>query len=75
MCFAREAAARPAHELDLVSCNVSSMLVDANDRCVDHLNRRIMRGGERIYDLVPDPSLPPANKTIVASRAWSVVFR
>jgi hypothetical protein len=53
MYFAREAAARPAYELGLVSCNASSMLVDANDRCVDHLNRRIMRGGERIHDLVP----------------------
>jgi hypothetical protein len=40
----------------IVVRDTGSMLVHAQDRGIDHLHRRIMTGGQRIYDLVPDAS-------------------
>ena len=51
------------------------MLVHADDRRIDHLHGRIMSGGQRLHDPVPDASPPPANEPIVASRTGSVAFR
>jgi hypothetical protein len=33
-----------------------------------------MSGGQRVHDVVPNASLPPANEAIVARRARSVAF-
>jgi len=45
------------------------MLVEAHDGRIDHLHRRFMIGGQRIDDLIPDASLPPAHEAIVTSGA------
>ena len=37
-----------------------------HDRRVNHLNGCVMRGGQRVHDLVPDTSPPPANEAIIA---------
>ena len=51
------------------------MPVHAHDRRIDHLNRRIMSGGQRIHDPVPDACPPPADEAIVASRGRSIALR
>jgi hypothetical protein len=51
------------------------VLVYADDRRIDHLHRRIMTGGQRIHDMVPNACPPPTNEAIVASRAGTVGLR
>jgi hypothetical protein len=51
------------------------MLVHAHDRRIDHLHDRLMSSGQRLHDLVPDASPPPADEPIVAGRTRSVDFR
>lgn len=46
-----------------------------NNRCVDHLHRRIMSGGQRVHDAAPDASPPPANEAVVASGRRTEVIR
>jgi hypothetical protein len=43
------------------------------DGGINHLHRRVMTGGQRFHDLVPDASLSPAHEAIVASRVWPIV--
>jgi hypothetical protein len=50
------------------------MLVHAHNRSIDHLHGGIMSSRQRIHDLVPDTSPPPANKPIVASRMGTVAL-
>ena len=47
----------------------------ADDGCIDHLHRRVMTGGQRIHDPIPDASLPPTNEAVVASGAGAIGFR
>ena len=47
----------------------------AHDRRINHLHGRFMSGGQRLHDLVPDASPPPADQAVVASRIGSVDFR
>ncbi len=47
----------------------------AHDGCIDHLHRRVMTGGQRIHDPIPDASLPPTNEAVVASGAGAIGFR
>jgi hypothetical protein len=56
----------------IVVRDTGSMLVNAHDRGIDHLHRRIMTGGQRIHDLVPDASPPPPNEAIVTSGAGTI---
>jgi hypothetical protein len=56
----------------IVVRDTGSMLVHAHDRGIDHLHRRIMTGGQRIYDLVPDASPPPPNEAVVTSGAGTI---
>src|SRR5258708_29930652 len=72
--LARKPASRPAHVLFSVARNAGSMLVHTHDGCIDHLHRAIVSGGKRFHDLVPDASLSPAHKAIVASRVWPIVL-
>ena len=37
------------------------MLVHVDDGGIDHLHRRIVSHRQRIHDLIPDASPPPAN--------------
>jgi hypothetical protein len=48
--------------------------VHAHNRSIDYLHGRIMSCGQSIHDLVPNTSLPPANKPIVASRMGTVAL-
>jgi hypothetical protein len=52
-----------------------SVLVHAHDGGIDHLHRRVMAGGQRIHDAVPDACLPPTNEAIIASGAGTIDFR
>jgi len=63
------------HILLIVVRDTGSVLVHAHDRGIDHLHRRVMTGGQRIRNLVPDASPPPPNEAIVASGAGTVVLR
>lgn len=47
----------------------------AYDGGIDHLHRRVMTGGQRIHDPIPDASLPPTNEAVVASGAGAIGFR
>ena len=47
----------------------------AHDRCIDHLHRRVMTGGQRIHGPIPDASLPLTNEAVVASGAVAIGFR
>ena len=51
----------------IVARDTGSVLVHAHNGGIDHLHRRIMTGGQRVHDLVPDASPPPPNEAIVAS--------
>jgi len=45
--------------LPAVIGDAGTMLVYADDGCIDHLNRRVVNGIEPIHDPVPDASPPP----------------
>jgi hypothetical protein len=68
MDLAGQPATRATNMLAAVIGDTGSMLVHADDRRIDHLHRRIMSGGQRIHDPVPDTSPPPANEAVVAGR-------
>jgi hypothetical protein len=55
--------------------NAGSVPMHAHDGCIDHLHRRVMTGGQRIHDPIPDASLPPTNEAVVASGAGAIGFR
>src|SRR5215831_15750602 len=59
--FARQAPSRATHILVIVVRDTGSVLVHAHDGGIDHLHRRVMTGGQRFHDLVPDASPPPTN--------------
>jgi len=71
MDFARQAAARPSHRLALIPCDAGSMLMDADNGGVDHLDSGIMGSGKCVYDAAPDTSPPPADEPVVASGVWA----
>jgi hypothetical protein len=68
MNLVRHAPSRATHVLVIVVCDTGSVLMHAHDGGIDHLHRRIVTGGQRFHDLVPDPGLSPAPKPIVAGR-------
>jgi signal transduction histidine kinase len=43
---------------EVIVRNAGSVLMHAHDGCIDHLHRRVMTGGQRIHDPIPDASLP-----------------
>ena len=55
-----------------IARDAGPMLVNPNDRGVDHLHGRIVSGCECIHDLIPDACLPPADEAIVAGGMGSV---
>jgi hypothetical protein len=66
---------RPPRErpiLVIVVRDTRSVLVHAHDGGIDHLHRRIMTGGQRIHDSVPDASPPPPHEAIVTSGAGTI---
>jgi len=56
----------------IVVRDAGSVLVHADDGGIDQLHRRVMTGGQRIHDLVPDASLPPPNEAIVTGGAGTI---
>ena len=64
--LACQSPSRATHILLIVVRDAGSVLVHAHNRGIDHLHRRIMTGGQRIHDLIPDASLSPADEAIVA---------
>ena len=67
--LAREASSRATHSLVIVVRDTRSVLVHAHDGGIDHLHRRVMTGGQRFHDLVPDASSPPTSEAILTSGA------
>src|SRR6516164_285401 len=43
------------------------MLMNADNRRVDHLDSGIVSSGKRVYDAAPDAGLPPPTEAVVAS--------
>src|SRR6476620_11817455 len=70
--LAGQAASRAAHVLMIVVRDTGAVLVHAHDRCIDHLHRRVMTGGQRIHDPVPYASPPPPNEAILTSSAGTI---
>src|SRR5262249_13388606 len=75
MDLAGQPTARAAHVLLTVPPDARPVLMPADDRGVDHLHRRIMSGGQRLHDLVPDAGPLPADKAVVAGRTGPADFR
>jgi hypothetical protein len=73
--LARQAPSRAPHILVIVVRDRGAMLVHAHDGGIDHLHRRIMAGGQRFHDLVPDTSPPPTNEAIVTSGPGTIGLR
>ena len=71
MDFARQAAAGPSNRLALVPCDADSMLMYADNGCVDHLDSAIMGSGKRVYDAASNTGPPPPNEAVVASGVWA----
>jgi hypothetical protein len=72
MDLAGKPATRPANVLPAVIGDAGTRLVHADDRCVDHLNRRIVSGAKPIHHPVPDASPPPTDEAIVAGRVGAI---
>jgi hypothetical protein len=70
--LAGQAASRATRSLVIVVRDTGSVLVHAHDGGIDHPHRRIMTGGQRFHDPVPDASPPPANEAIVTSGAGTI---
>jgi hypothetical protein len=70
--LAGEASSGATHSLVIVVRDTRSVLVHAHDGGIDHLHRRIMTGGQRIHDPVPDASPPPPHEAIVTSGAGTI---
>src|SRR5579863_4335359 len=66
MYLARQPASRMAHGLPPVTGDAGSVLMNADDRRVDHLHGRIIGTGQRVHNFGPDASPPPTNEAIVA---------
>ena len=75
MNLARQASSRATHVLVIVVRDTGSMLVHAHDGGIDHLHCRIMTGGQRIHDPVPDASPPPTNEAIVTGGPGTIGLR
>jgi hypothetical protein len=73
--LACQAASRPAHILLIVISDAGSVLVHAHNGSIDHPHRRVMTGGQRIHDPVPNAGLPPPNEAIIASGARTIRCR
>ena len=52
--------------------DAGAMLVHADNRCVDHLNGRVVSGTEPIHDPVPDAGSPPTDEAVVAGRVGAI---
>ena len=59
---------------EVIVRNAGSVPMHARGGCIDHLHRRVMTGGQRIHDPIPDASLPPTNEAVVASGAGAIGF-
>ena len=70
--LAGQTSSRATHILMIVVRDTGSVLVHAHDGGIDHLHRRVMTGSQRIHDLVPDASPPPAHEAIVTSGAGTI---
>jgi len=70
--FAGQAPSRATHILMIVVRDAGSVLVHAYDRGIDHLSRRVMTGGQRTHDLVPDAGPPPTNEAVVTGGAGTI---
>jgi hypothetical protein len=69
--FAGQSAARAAHVLLAIFRDARSMLVHADNRCIDHLHVRIVSRRQAIHNPIPDASPSPENEAVVASRRRS----
>lgn len=73
--LACQAATRSAHILLVVISDAGSVLVHAHNGSIDHLHRRVMTGGQRIHDPVPNAGLPPPNEAIITRGAGTIGLR
>src|SRR5262249_53789855 len=64
-----------AHGLSSVPSDACTVLMHADDRRVDHLNRGIVGSGKRVHDPTPDAGPSPANEAVVASGVGTEVAR
>jgi hypothetical protein len=70
-----QAASRAAYVLVIVLGHACPVLVHTDDGGINHLQRRVMTGSQRIHDQVPGASPPPPNEAIVTGGTGSVAFR
>jgi hypothetical protein len=49
-----------------------ALLVDANNRGVDHLHLAVMDFGDSVHEAVPHACFPPSDEAIVTGGAWTI---
>src|ERR1700743_1516981 len=52
-----------------------SLLVRPDGSTVDHLDRAVMRGADRVHQPIPCARLSPSYEAIVAGGAWAIALR
>jgi hypothetical protein len=72
MNLAGQPTTRATQMLAPVIGDAGTVLVHADDGRIDHLHRCIVNGSQRIHDLIPNASPPPANEAIIASRRGTI---
>ncbi|MDA9504266.1 hypothetical protein XI09_05780 [Bradyrhizobium sp. CCBAU 11386] len=73
--LACQPSSRTTYILVAIVRDAGSVLVYTHDGGIDHLHRRVVTGGQRIHDPVPDARPPPTNEAIVAGCAGTVGLR
>jgi len=71
----REAATRSTSTRGGISLDTCAVLVEADDRAVDHLDTGATPVRQRIEQLVPDAGASPSDEAVVAGRVGAEAFR
>jgi hypothetical protein len=58
--------------LAIIVRDTNSVLVRLHDRGIDHLYCRVMTGGQRVHEVVPQASPSSTNEAIVTSGAGTI---
>jgi hypothetical protein len=75
MNLAGQTTSRLPHKLTPVALYACRVLMNADDRRIDHLNSVIMSACEGIHDSAPGARTAPANKAIVAGGVGAETVR
>src|SRR5258708_40239590 len=66
---------RPSHGLSSIPSDAGTVLMQADNRRVDHLHGGVIGASQGVHNLAPDARPPPANEAIVAGGVWTEGLR